>query len=107
MRAVGSDPARSAAPVQASRAEDAEQGAAACICVLALAPGAVARLCADHRHGLAGGRLADLGFVPGTRLRIIRFAPLRDPIEIEIRDTRVCARREELAELFVVPEDGE
>jgi ferrous iron transport protein A len=66
----------------------------------------VARLCADRRHGLAKGRLADLGFVPGTRLRIIRLAPLRDPIEIEIRDTRVCARREELAALFAVPEDG-
>jgi ferrous iron transport protein A len=101
------EPALSAAPVQVSHGEDAKLGAAACVCVLTLSPGVVARLCANHRHGLAKGRLADLGFVPGTPLRIIRFAPLRDPIEIEIRDTRVCARREELAELFVVPENGE
>jgi Fe2+ transport system protein FeoA len=47
-----------------------------------------------------------LGFVPGTRFRIIRFAPLGDPIEIEIRETRVCARREELATLFAIPEGG-
>lgn len=51
-------------------------------------------------------RLLDLGFVPGTRLRIIRRAPLGDPIEIEIRGSRMCFRRHQLRGFRVVVEDG-
>ncbi|GBD25352.1 Fe(2+) transport protein A [bacterium HR30] len=50
-------------------------------------------------------RLLDLGFVPGTRLKIVRRAPLGDPIEIEIRGTRLCFRRRQLRGLRVVVED--
>lgn len=77
-----------------------------CVRVLDLKHGVTARLCTDRAHGLASGRLADLGFVPGTPLRIIRRAPLGDPIEIEIRGTRICVRRKELDELYSIPEDG-
>ena len=30
-------------------------------------------------------RLRDLGLVEGTRFRVIRFAPLGDPVEIKLR----------------------
>ncbi len=50
-------------------------------------------------------RFLDLGFVPGTRLKIVRRAPLGDPIEIEIRGTRLCFRRSQLRGLRVVLED--
>ncbi|MCX8072316.1 MAG: FeoA domain-containing protein [Candidatus Binatia bacterium] len=50
-------------------------------------------------------RLLDLGFVPGTRLKIVRRAPLGDPVEIEIRGTRLCFRRRQLWGFRVILED--
>ena len=46
-------------------------------------------------------RLADLGFVPGTRVRVIRRAPLGDPVELELRGFRVCLRRADLGSVYV------
>jgi Fe2+ transport system protein FeoA len=74
-----------------------------CIHLLDLEPGSRARLCVEHEDRRAAGRLAELGFVPGTEVRIVRVAPLRDPVEVEIRGTRFCARRSELQGLCVVP----
>jgi ferrous iron transport protein A len=68
-----------------------------------LEPGSLASLCTDHDDRRAAGRLAELGFVPGTEIRIVRIAPLGDPVEVEIRGTRFCARRSELQGLCVVP----
>ncbi len=42
-----------------------------------------------------GLRLLDLGFVPGTRVRVLRRAPLGDPTLYELRGTRLCLRRSE------------
>jgi ferrous iron transport protein A len=42
-----------------------------------------------------GRRLLDLGFVPGTPVRVSRRAPLGDPIVFEIRGSRLCLRRTE------------
>ena len=47
-------------------------------------------------------RLADLGFVPGTELCIVRRAPFGDPLELEIRGYRMCLRAEQLAALRVI-----
>lgn len=40
-------------------------------------------------------RLEDLGFVPGTRVRALRRAPLGDPTLYEVRGTQLCLRRSE------------
>ena len=42
-----------------------------------------------------GRRLLDLGFIKGSVVRVVRRAPLRDPVEYEIRGTRICLRRSE------------
>ena len=42
-----------------------------------------------------GGRLADLGFLPGTRVTYLRRAPLGDPGVYELRGTQLCLRRTE------------
>ena len=53
-------------------------------------------------------RLRDLGFVPGTALRVLRRAPLGDPVEIELRGYRLCLRTEQLTAIRVVArEEGE
>jgi len=46
-------------------------------------------------------RLADLGFLPGTRVAMIRRAPLGDPAVYEIRGTQLCLRRSEAAGIRV------
>ena len=48
-----------------------------------------------------GQRLLDLGFVPGTPLRVIRRAPLGDPVAYELRGTRICLRAREAATIQV------
>lgn len=40
-------------------------------------------------------RLMELGLVPGTAVRVINVAPLRDPLEIEVRGCRLSIRRVE------------
>ncbi len=47
------------------------------------------------------GRLADLGFVPGTEVTVLRRAPLGDPIEVELRGYRICLRESQLHALPV------
>ena len=66
-----------------------------------LAPGAEVRLAPPSAGGTIPRRLLDLGFVPGTALRIVRRAPFGDPIEIELRGYRICLRNADLAMLEV------
>ena len=51
-----------------------------------------------------GRRLLDLGFVPGTRVTVVRNAPLGDPVVYELRGTRLCLRRSEARLVQVRPE---
>ncbi len=44
----------------------------------------------DVRH-----RLLEMGLTPGTLLRVVRFAPLGDPIDIEIRGYHLSLRKHE------------
>lgn len=41
-------------------------------------------------------RLLAMGLLPGATFRIIRTAPLGDPVEIETRRTRLALRRKDL-----------
>lgn len=60
-----------------------------------LAPGAEGVI--EHVDGDAAiaGRLQDLGFVPGTLIRVLRRSPLGDPVEYELRGYRLCLRQSE------------
>lgn len=51
--------------------------------------------------GGAGRRLFDMGVVPGAEIRIIRVAPLGDPIEINVRGFNLTLRREEAMGVIV------
>jgi Fe2+ transport system protein FeoA len=72
-----------------------------------LAPGESAVIESVDAATPAGSRLADLGFLPGTHIRVLRRAPLGDPIEYELRGYRLCLRRREAARVRVVPLDAE
>lgn len=47
-------------------------------------------------------RLRELGFVPGTRVTLVRRGALGDPIELELRGFRMCLRRRDLSGMSVM-----
>jgi ferrous iron transport protein A len=57
-----------------------------------LAPGAVAEVVRVDTGDATGRRLQDLGFLPRTRVRALRRAPLGDPGLYELRGYRLCLR---------------
>jgi len=46
-------------------------------------------------------RLQEMGLVEGTEFRVVKVAPLGDPIEIEVRGYRLCLRKKETAGIEV------
>ncbi len=66
-----------------------------------LAPGQCAVVKALDGSSPIDRRLFDLGFRPGTRLRVIRRAPLGDPTTYELRGSRFCLRRSEAERIAV------
>ena len=40
-------------------------------------------------------RLMEMGLTPGATLRVVRFAPLGDPIDIEVRGYHLSLRKQE------------
>lgn len=46
-------------------------------------------------------RLREMGVLPGTRIQLVRRAPLGDPIEISVRGTLLSIRQKE-AELIEI-----
>ncbi len=51
--------------------------------------------------GLVARRMADMGLTPGTRIRVLRKAPLGDPIEFEVRGYNLSLRRDEASLVLV------
>jgi Fe2+ transport system protein FeoA len=68
-----------------------------------LAPGARAVIETVDAASRIGRRLLDLGFAPHTPVRMVRRAPLGDPISYELRGTRICLRSSEAARVLVRP----
>lgn len=48
-----------------------------------------------------GRRLSSLGLVAGTEVRIVRRAPMGDPLEMEVRGCRICLRADQLRQVLV------
>ena len=62
-----------------------------------LKPGEKAEVQACHGQGAVFQRLLEMGFVQGAPLRLVRYAPFGDPLEVEIRDCHLSLRRSEAA----------
>ncbi len=39
------------------------------------------------------GRLREMGLLPGTKIQVIRWAPLGDPLEIKVRGYHLSLRK--------------
>jgi Fe2+ transport system protein FeoA len=48
-------------------------------------------------------RLMEMGLIPGTEVRVVRRAPMGDPIELRLRRYSLSIRREDAATIEVEP----
>jgi ferrous iron transport protein A len=72
-----------------------------------LPPGARATVTDVDASTPEGHRLLELGFLPDTEIRVVRRAPLRDPIAFYLRGGQICLRHSEAARIRVVAADAE
>ena len=68
-----------------------------------LSPGSIAmvtdiRLPRSHRP-----RLMEMGLLVGTRVQLVRFAPLGDPVEIKLRGYHLSLRKNDADQIWVSP----
>jgi len=66
-------------------------------------PGTSVEICCLEGEGPLSRRLAEMGFLPGTRVDVLRRAPLSDPIEFELRGYLISLRREEARRVRIKP----
>ena len=55
----------------------------------------------DLSSSANSARLQELGFLPGTPVRLVRKAPLRDPLQVSVRGFDLSLRRCEAAAVHV------
>lgn len=67
----------------------------------ALAPGQGGVIARIDGEPAVARRLMELGLVPGTRVEIVRRAPLGDPIELSVRGIHLSLRRSEVSLIHV------
>ena len=54
-----------------------------------------------HRGWGFQKRLMDMGLIPGTRITVVKSAPLRGPIEVLVRGSRLALGRGMAERIFV------
>ncbi len=64
--------------------------------------GTQARVIAVNGTGAIARRLMEMGVVPGAQVRVIKTAPLGDPIEVRVRGYHLALRRNEAQTITVM-----
>ena len=80
----------------------AEGFAPAAVSLDGLRAGTPARVLAVRGEGAVARRLMEMGVVPGAPVRVIKAAPLGDPLEVRVRDYHLALRRSEAQTISVV-----
>ena len=62
-----------------------------------LKPGQSARVVRVHGEGALRLRVMELGLTPGTPVRVLKIAPLGDPIQIRVRGCALSLRKADAA----------
>ncbi|HKR01550.1 MAG TPA: ferrous iron transport protein A [Pyrinomonadaceae bacterium] len=63
-----------------------------------------ARVISVKGNGTIARRLMEMGVVPGAPVRVIKAAPLGDPIEVRVRGYHLALRRTEAQTIIVSSE---
>jgi len=69
-----------------------------------LTPGSRAEVRYVGGETMVRQRLLEMGFVPGARLRMVRLAPLGDPMQVELQGAYISLRRTEARTILVQSE---
>lgn len=64
-------------------------------------PGQSGQVISIGESGPLKRRIMDMGITPGTAVKVIKVAPLGDPVEINIRGYELSLRKEEAARIEV------
>ena len=64
-------------------------------------PGQSGKVISIGESGPLKRRIMDMGITPGVALKVIKTAPLGDPIEINVRGYELSLRKEEAARIEV------
>ncbi len=67
-----------------------------------LKPGQECRVVKVNVGGVTGQRLLDMGLVPGTQIKIVRNAPLVDPVDLQLRGYHLSMRHSEARGVEVI-----
>ena len=68
-----------------------------------LAVGEIGVVAGMEGEGPGRRRMLDMGLVPGAEVKVIRLAPLGDPIEFRVRGYRLSLRKREAERVGVAP----
>lgn len=66
-----------------------------------LIPGVKASIVKIQLKGTVRRKLMDMGLVPGSKIEVIRVAPLGDPIEFSIKGYNLSIRKQEASNIVV------
>ena len=69
--------------------------------LLDMAPGQAVQVSGLNAKGSGRRRLLDLGFVPGTRITIVRKSPLGDPVAYRVRGATIALRNCDARQVLV------
>ena len=54
-----------------------------------------------HGDGAIKRRIMDMGVTPGVEIRVVKVAPLGDPVEVNVRGYELSLRKDEAAQIQV------
>jgi ferrous iron transport protein A len=63
--------------------------------------GEVGKVTSFENQGMARRRLLDMGITRGVKVKLVKIAPLGDPIEIEVRGYNLSLRKSEAKEIKI------
>ena len=66
-----------------------------------LKPGQKGEIVSLGAKGPIRRRLMDMGVTPGTQVKVIKVAPLGDPVEINIRGYELSLRKDEASQIEI------
>jgi Fe2+ transport system protein FeoA len=53
--------------------------------------------------GIFRKRMLEMGFTKGVLIRIVKYAPMKDPIELKIRNSHISIRVDEAEMVYTAP----
>ena len=68
-----------------------------------LNPGVSATVAQINVPAASRARLMEMGLLVGTKVELVRFAPMGDPVEIQVRGYNLTLRKVEAEQILVNP----